>query len=363
MRVIEKMDKDTIFMNEAISLARQAIGRTAPNPSVGALVVKDGRVVGRGFHPQAGKPHAEIYALEEAGEHAHGAVLYVTLEPCAHFGKTPPCTDAVMKAGISRVVVGAVDPNPIVAGKGIERLKRAGITVDVGACAQECTDLIAWYAFWIRNSRPYVILKAAITLDGRVASSTGDSQWISSEESRRHVHELRNRVDGLIVGIGTVLKDDPLLTCRIEGGRDPMRIVLDPQFEIPADAKCLGDGSLVFTAGSSAARPEITARGPEIVRIKADPAGLLPWASLLEHLGKMGLHCVMVEGGSGIYSSLLRSGLVDKLLFFIAPKILGGGLPLVDWGSPSRIADSLKVVITKVGLSGGDIIAEGKLGG
>jgi len=357
------MDKDTTFMKKAIALARQAIGRTAPNPSVGALVVKSGRVVGRGFHPKAGKPHAEVYALAEAGDNARGATLYVTLEPCNHYGKTPPCTEAIIKAGISRVVVGTLDPNLIVAGKGIERLKDAGIVVDVGVCAQECNDLIAWYAFWLMHGRPYVILKAAITLDGRIATATGDSQWISSEESRNHVHELRNQVDGLIVGMGTVLKDDPLLTCRIEGGRDPMRIILDPQLDIPEQAKCLGHGSLVFTTKSPALREEIIEHGTETVQMEADPSGLLPWASLLEHLGKMGLHCVMVEGGSGVYSSLLRSGLVDKLLFFIAPKILGSGLPLVDWGSPERIADSLKVVITKVNLLGGDILVEGILGG
>ena len=356
------MDKYTTFMNEAIALAKKAIGRTAPNPSVGALIVKNGQVIGRGFHPKAGKPHAEVYALAEAGDNARGAALYVTLEPCSHYGKTPPCTDAIIKAGISRVVVGTLDPNPIVAGKGIERLKDAGIVVDVGVCAQECNDLIAWYAFWLRNARPYVILKAAITLDGCVATATGDSQWISSKESRHHVHELRNQVDGLIVGIGTVLKDNPLLTCRIEGGRDPMRIILDPQLDIPGNAKCLGHGSLVFTAKSPDVRPEIIEHGAETMQMEADPYGLLPWASVLEHLGKMGLHCVMVEGGSGVYSSLLRSGLVDKLLIFIAPRILGGGLPLVDWGSPVRIADSLKVVITKVDLMGGDILVEGILG-
>jgi diaminohydroxyphosphoribosylaminopyrimidine deaminase/5-amino-6-(5-phosphoribosylamino)uracil reductase len=357
------MDKDITFMHEAIALARQAIGRTSPNPSVGALVVNGGHVVGRGFHPKAGKPHAEVYALEEAGDNARGAALYVTLEPCNHYGKTPPCTEAIIKAGISRVVVGTLDPNPIVAGKGIERLKDAGVVVDVGVCGEECNDLIAWYAFRLRNGRPYVILKAAITLDGRIATATGDSQWISSEESRHHVHELRNQVDGLIVGIGTVLKDNPLLTCRIEGGRDPMRIILDPQLDIPERAKCLGHGSLVFTTKSLAVRPEIIEHGTETVQMEADPSGLLPWTCVLEHLGKMGLHCVMVEGGSGVYSSLLRSGLVDKLLFFIAPKILGKGLPLVDWGSPARIADSLKVVITKVNLLGGDILVEGILGG
>lgn len=349
-------------MNEAIALARQAIGRTAPNPSVGSVVVKDGHIVGRGFHPKAGKPHAEVYALEEAGDKARGASLYVTLEPCNHFGKTPPCTEAIIKAGISRVVAGTLDPNPIVAGKGIGRLKAAGIMVDVGICEEKCNDLIEWYTFWLKVGRPYVILKAAITLDGCVATTTGDSQWISSEESRHYVHELRNQVDGLVVGIGTVLKDDPMLTCRMEGGRDPMRIILDPQLHIPQGAKCLGHGSLVFTAKSPAAGQGINEHGTETVQVETDASGLLPWASVLEHLGKRGLHCVMVEGGSGVYSSLLKSGLVDRLLFFIAPRILGGGLPLVDWGSPERIADSLKIVIKKVNLIGGDILAEGTLG-
>ena len=191
-----------------------------------------------------------------------------------------------------------------------------------GYVLRTCNDLIAWYAFWLMHGRPYVILKAAITLDGRIATATGDSQWISSEESRNYVHELRNQVDGLIVGMGTVLKDDPLLTCRMEGGRDPMRIILDPQLEIPERAKCLGHGSLVFTTKSLAAREEIIEHGTETVQMEADPSGLLPWAFVLEHLGKIGLHCVMVEGGTGVYSSLLRSGLVDKLLSSSHPRSL-----------------------------------------
>ncbi|HVN71179.1 MAG TPA: bifunctional diaminohydroxyphosphoribosylaminopyrimidine deaminase/5-amino-6-(5-phosphoribosylamino)uracil reductase RibD [Desulfomonilia bacterium] len=355
------MEQDVIYMHQAVELARKTMGRTAPNPSVGAVVVKDGQIVGMGFHPKAGLPHAEIYALEEAGDKAKGATLYVTLEPCNHYGKTPPCTEAVIKAGISRVVAGTLDPNPIVAGKGVMRLKEAGITVDVGVCGDECKELISWYATWLEKGRPFVILKAAITLDGRIAASTGDSQWISSEESRLHVHELRNRVDGVLVGIGTVLKDDPLLTCRIEGGRDPLRIILDPLLTVPRDAKCLGPGVYVFTAKPLESGKEIMERGARVVRIEPDASGILPWDAILEYLGKMGLHAVMVEGGSGVYSSLLKSALVDKLIFFIAPKILGGGMPLVNWGSPLKIADALKIVITKVESLGGDILVEGVL--
>lgn len=357
------MDPDITFMTQAVELARKSIGRTMPNPSVGALVAKDGTVLGRGFHPKAGMPHAEVYALDEAGERALGATLYVTLEPCNHHGKTPPCTEAIIKAGITRVVAGTLDPNPIVAGKGIARLRGAGIHVDVGVCEKECKELIEWYAFWMKKGRPYVILKAAITLDGKVAASTGNSQWISSEESRLYVHELRKKVDGIIVGIGTVTKDNPMLTCRIEGGRDPMRIILDPLFEVIKDARCLGKDSILFTAKPPDSREEISESGTRIVHLEADPSGMIPWEAVLGQLGEMGLHAVMVEGGSGIYSSLIKSGLVDRLLIFIAPKILGGGLPLVDWGDTCRIAEARKIVIAQVSLVGGDILVEGTLEG
>lgn len=355
-------DQDITFMQEAVSLARRALGRTAPNPSVGAVVVKGGRVVGRGFHPKAGMPHAEVYALEEAGDKAKGATLYVTLEPCSHHGRTPPCTDAVIGAGISRVVAGTLDPNPIVAGRGIERLRSAGIVVDTGVMEDECRELIAWYACWMEKKRPFVILKAAITIDGRIAAVTGDSQWISSEESRAYVHELRNRVDGVVAGIGTVVHDDPLLTCRMEGGRDPVRIILDPGLEIPSGARCLGGGTVVFARTPEGSRPDLQARGVKVVAVEESSPGILSWAAMLEHLGRSGLHSVMVEGGSGVYSSLLESGLVDRLLIFIAPRILGGGIPLAVRDRVTRIADALPLVIEKVSLMGGDIFVEGRLG-
>ena len=345
-------------MKEAIALARQGLGRTAPNPPVGALVVKDGYIIGKGFHPKAGMPHAEVYALESAGEEARGATLYVTLEPCDHIGRTPPCTQTVIKAGISRVVVGCVDPNPKVSGKGIERLRSSGIGVEIGVCKDEARELIAWYSTWLREKRPYVILKAAITLDGRIAASNGDSRWISSPESRALVHELRNHADGVLVGISTVRHDDPMLTCRIEGGRDPLRIVLDAGFEAPVEAKCLGEGSLLFTAKHQYSRPEIAGKGTEVVMIDADASGMLPWDQVLSHLGTMGLHAIMVEGGSGVYTSLLRSGFIDKLMIFIAPKILGGGIPLVDMGPTESIAQSLNLLITGMKRIGADILVE-----
>jgi diaminohydroxyphosphoribosylaminopyrimidine deaminase/5-amino-6-(5-phosphoribosylamino)uracil reductase len=359
----QNMEDDTALMKEAIALARQGLGRTAPNPPVGALVVKDGEIAGKGFHPKAGMPHAEIYALQAAGLRARDATLYVTLEPCNHHGRTPPCTQAIIEAGIGRVVIGTVDPNPKVAGRGIERLQGSGLEVTAGVCRDEADDLISWYATWLKEGRPYVILKAAITLDGRIAASSGDSRWISSEESRTVVHELRDHVDGIIVGVGTVVKDDPLLTCRIEGGRDPMRIILDTDFAVPAASKCLGEGSLVFTAKPQDSRPEITERGAKVVWLEPDAAGMLPWEQVLAHLGGSGLHAVMVEGGSSVYTSLLESRCVDKLMVFIAPKILGSGIPLVSRDSPEGIAQSLRLVITEVKRSGPDILVEAVLEG
>jgi diaminohydroxyphosphoribosylaminopyrimidine deaminase/5-amino-6-(5-phosphoribosylamino)uracil reductase len=351
------MNQDIMYMKEAIALARQGLGRTAPNPPVGAVVVKDGKIAGRGFHPKAGMPHAEVYALEEAGGQARGATLYVTLEPCDHFGRTPPCTRAVIDAGISRVAVGCVDPNPAVSGRGIARLRESGIEVTAGVCEDEAKGLIAWYAHWLEKKQPFVILKAAMTLDGRIAASSGDSKWISSEESRALVHELRNRIDGLLVGIGTVMKDDPLLTCRLEGGRNPRRIILDPAFQIDAQSQCLGEGTILFTASDND-RPEISGTGMEIVRMESDAAGLLPWDRVLGRLGSMGMHAVMVEGGSGVFTSLLRSGCVDEFMLFVAPRILGGGIPLVDLGPTESIAQALKVVITDTRQIGTDVLIE-----
>jgi diaminohydroxyphosphoribosylaminopyrimidine deaminase / 5-amino-6-(5-phosphoribosylamino)uracil reductase len=361
MTIHRAMNQDITYMKEAIALGRQGLGRTAPNPPVGALVVKDGHIIGKGFHPKAGMPHAEVYALESAGEKAGGSTLYVTLEPCDHYGKTPPCTQAVIKAGISRVVIGCVDPNPKVSGKGIERLRASGIEVDIGVCEEEAQGLIAWYSTWLGKKRPYVILKAAMTLDGKIAATSGDSRWISSEESRAIVHELRNQTDGVLVGIGTVKKDDPLLTCRMEGGRDSLRIILDPAFEIPAEAKCLGKDALLFTAEAQDSRPEIIGKGTQVVKVDADASYMLPWDRVLAHLGSMGLHAIMVEGGSGVFTSLLRSGFVDKLMIFIAPKILGGGKSLVDLGPTESIAQSLKLLITESKRIGADILVEAVL--
>lgn len=355
------MKGDTRYMMRAVTLARKGLGRTAPNPPVGAVVVRDSRIIGEGFHPRAGEPHAEVLALRQAGAAARSATLYVTLEPCSHYGRTPPCVDAILEAGIARVVVGSLDPNPVVAGRGIRTLRGQGVKVEVGAARKQTAELIAWYAFWMRHRRPYLIVKAAMTLDGRIAALSGDSKWISSEESRTYVHELRDRADGVLVGIGTVEQDDPLLTCRLRGGRDPYRIVIDPAYVIPPAARCLGERAVIFTAGEPQSRPEVLKTGSRVVRLPADKSGLFSWKDVLHELGSMGLHAVVAEGGSSILSSLIRSRMADELLIFIAPKLLGGGVPLVAWDPPDTVAGAVPLVVSGARIIGGDVLVSARL--
>ena len=353
---------DFEYMKKAIELGRKGVGRTAPNPPVGAVIVKDGRIIGEGFHPKAGKPHAEIYALNSCTENPAGSTLYVTLEPCCHYGKTPPCTEAIIKAGIKRVVYAVEDPNPEVACKGIRALANAGIEVLAGVCSQEAGELFGWYSKWMKTGIPFVTLKAAMTLDGYIAASNGGSKWISSEESRQFVHELRNRMDAVLIGIGTALADDPLLTCRMNDGRDPMRIIIDKNLEIPSDAKCLGDKCIIVTAASSK-RIDITDTGAKIIHTVLNKEELFDWVGIFRLLGDMGMHSVLVEGGSSIISSLLKTSIVDKIVLFIAPKILGSGIKLVSWDKTSRIEDALDLMIDNVQTKGGDIMVEASLKG
>jgi len=270
------------YMQRALDLARRAEGRTRPNPAVGAVVVRDGEVVGEGFHPAAGEPHAEIFALREAGDKARGADLYVTLEPCSHQGRTGPCAEAVIAAGIGRVIIGTPDPNPLVSGRGMARMKDAGIPVVCGVLEDECRRLIAPFAKHVVSGLPYLILKSAITLDGFTATASGDSRWITNSASRLHVHRLRNRVDAIMVGIGTVLADNPQLTTRLpEGGRDPLRIVVDSTLKTPEDAAILTVPSespvlIVTTAQAPQSRVDaLTARGAEILRVAEGEGGLI----------------------------------------------------------------------------------------
>jgi len=358
------------FMDRAVALARRGEGRTAPNPPVGAVLVKDGVIVGEGHHPAAGEPHAEIFALRAAGEKAHGADLYVTLEPCCHQGRTGPCTEALIAAGIKRVFFGAVDPNPRMAGQGLNQLREAGIEVVAGPLADDCRRLIAPFAKHVTSGRPYVILKVAMTLDGQTATSTGESQWISSPESRTLVHRLRDRADGVLVGAGTVLADDPQLTVRLaEGGRNPARIILDGTLRTPAGAR-------VFSAASPGRRLLVTAadipadaagrhreKGVEIVGVPRRN-GQLDLAAVMDALGACQLQCLLVEGGGGLSGALLRAGLVDRLMLFVAPLLLGGcdGRPLLEGAGVTRLADALRLNDLRISRVGCDVLLEGEVG-
>ncbi len=329
--------QDERFMRRALELAARARGRTSPNPVVGALVVRDGRVVGEGYHHRAGTPHAEVHALRAAGERARGATLYVTLEPCNHYGRTPPCTEAIIAAGIARVHMAMLDPNPLVNGRGQARLEAAGIPTTVGLCGKEAAELNEAFSTHITTGRPFVIAKFACSLDGKIATATGESRWISGPEARRRVHELRDQVDAIMVGSRTVLLDDPRLTTRLErpadperGSHHPLRIVADSRGRVPLEARIF-DPALpgrTLVAATAAFPPErrreLARRGIEVLALPADPDGRVDLTALLDELGRRQVLSLLVEGGGTLLASFFRAGLVDKVLAFVAPLIIGG---------------------------------------
>ena len=324
------MSIHSTYMRLALEQAQSGVGRTSPNPAVGAIIVKDGKVVGSGFHPQAGQPHAEVFALREAGNLAAGADAYVTLEPCSHFGKTPPCADALIKAGVKRVYIGSVDPNPLVAGRGIEKLKSAGIRVESGILDVECRRLIAPFAKHIMSGLPFTIYKSAMTLDGATATHCGDSRWVSGPESRQLVHQLRDRVEAIMVGINTVINDDPLLTTRLEdaSGRDPLRVIIDSRLRMPVGSKMLhmssGAGTLIATATNDAEkRQKLERLGAEILYLPGNDCQV-DLKKVWHELGKRNVQRILLEGGATLASAALEAGLVDQLMLFVAPKLLGG---------------------------------------
>jgi diaminohydroxyphosphoribosylaminopyrimidine deaminase/5-amino-6-(5-phosphoribosylamino)uracil reductase len=363
------MSRDERFMRRALELARLGEGRTRPNPAVGAVIVCDGEVVGEGYHPQAGEPHAEIFALRQAGEKARGAELFVTLEPCSHHGRTGPCAEAVLAAGIRRVCIGTVDPNPQVAGRGIARLQACGVEVCAGVLEAECRRLIAPFAKHITTGLPFVVLKSAMTLDGRTATVTGDSRWITGSESRAWVHQLRDRMDAVMVGIGTLLRDDPLLTTRLpEGGRDAARIVVDSGLRIPESAAILRVESAAPTiiATTHAAPAEkiarLEARGAQILVIAAGEGGV-DLRDLLRQLGASGIQSILLEGGNILNAAALRAGLIDRVMIFIAPLLLGSGeAPGIFAGrGAERLVDALKLTAVQVRRFGDDTLIEGEV--
>jgi diaminohydroxyphosphoribosylaminopyrimidine deaminase/5-amino-6-(5-phosphoribosylamino)uracil reductase len=352
-----------LFMGLALKEAAKGLGRTSPNPAVGAVLVKGGRVVGRGHHARAGGPHAEVVALGAAGPRARGADLYTTLEPCDHYGRTPPCSMAILEAGVRRVVVGSADPNPLVSGRGVSRLRRAGVEVVTGVLAEQCDALNAHWFRFIRDRRPYVTLKAAVTLDGRIATRTGDARWVSGEEARRWVHRLRDRVDAVLVGAGTAQADDPELTARLPGrrGRDPLRVVLDTDLSLPARLRLFRLRSAAPTlVAHASARSRRFGPGVELLRCRRGKGGVdLP--DLLARLAERGVTHLLVEGGAHVHAAFLRAGLVDRVAVFVAPKIAGAdGVPFVAGKGPARMADALALGDVQIRRMGGDVLVEGR---
>nr|WP_304150655.1 bifunctional diaminohydroxyphosphoribosylaminopyrimidine deaminase/5-amino-6-(5-phosphoribosylamino)uracil reductase RibD [Mitsuokella multacida] len=355
--------QDEEFMREALELARNAEGRTSPNPMVGAVIVQGGRIVAAGWHRKAGTPHAEIHALRMAGELAKGATLYVTLEPCSHYGRTGPCAKAVVEAGIKRCVIAMKDPNPLVAGRGIKILEDAGVETVCGVLEEEARRLNEVFLKWVPEKMPFVALKTAMTLDGKIATRTGESQWITNEASRRRVHEYRDRYDSILVGIGTVLHDDPSLTTRLPDGtgKNPVRIIVDSQARTPLTAKVVCDGQaktiVAVTEQAPAERCEaLEAVGAEVVR--AGKGAHVDLRALMQMLGQREICSVFVEGGGSVNFSLLQAGLVDKVYAFIAPKIIGGctALTPVEGAGFAALKDCVELSGIQVEEMAGDIL-------
>ncbi|MCI0372524.1 MAG: bifunctional diaminohydroxyphosphoribosylaminopyrimidine deaminase/5-amino-6-(5-phosphoribosylamino)uracil reductase RibD [candidate division NC10 bacterium] len=359
---------DRAFMVRALELALAGRGRVSPNPMVGAVLVKDGRILGEGFHARAGAPHAEVVALEAAGEAARGATLYVTLEPCCHQGRTPPCGPRIVASGVRRVVAATLDPNPQVGGRGLTLLREAGLRADVGLLEAEAVRLNEVFFTYMTSGRPFVTLKAAISLDGKIATVTGESRWITGEEARRRVHEMRNEVDAVLVGIGTILRDDPLLTTRlgVPGQRDPVRVIVDNLARLPAKARVIN---------SASAAPTLVAVGPKAPAYKVErlreagatvlvleqSARRISLAALMQALVAREITSVLIEGGAEIHASALSEGIVDKVAFFLAPLLIGGKTAPSALGGPGieKLADAVRLRDVRFAPLGEDLLVEG----
>lgn len=347
-------------MRQALRLAAKARGQTHPNPLVGAVIVKDGAVLATGYHHRAGSAHAEVDALAKLSGYAAGATAYVTLEPCNHHGRTGPCSEALVAAKVARVVCGMRDPNHVAAG-GLERLRAAGITVECGVLQSECRALNREWLHFLQHGRPFVTLKAAITLDGRLAARGGDSRWVSSEASRREAHRLRSVSDAILVGANTVSQDDPALTTRLsknQAKHSPQRVILDGRLSISATAKAL-PSAWVITSSTAPQRDDLRAAGAEIVRLPSDNARLA-MKDVLSVLGQRGITALLVEGGGDLHGQLLACGLVDQVVLFVAPKLIGaGGVPLIALPGPEKMAEAWQLENVRTRRLGDDILISG----
>jgi diaminohydroxyphosphoribosylaminopyrimidine deaminase / 5-amino-6-(5-phosphoribosylamino)uracil reductase len=357
-------------MQMALSQASKGLGKVNPNPLVGAVIVRGNNIIGSGYHEQFGGAHAEINAIKNASESVEGATMYVTLEPCSHYGKTPPCSDALIKAGIAKVVIAMADPNPLVSGKGIERMKANGIEVEVGLLEKEARELNRIFLKYIQTRLPYVVLKTAMSLDGKIATATGHSQWISSPESRQYVHGLRNELKGILVGVNTVITDDPELTTRLNGesGRNPIRVVVDSKGRIPLSAKMLNDGARnpVIIATTLAFPEEKLQRLEESghkVLILAEHDGRVDLNQLMIELGKLGIDGILLEGGGTLNESALKSGIVDEIQFILAPLLLGGrdAITPIEGAGFNTIDEGIRLHHITTSRIGDDILVTGRV--
>lgn len=353
---------ESVHMRRALMLAARGLGRVEPNPMVGCVLVRGGRVVGEGYHRRFGGPHAEVEAIRAAGKAARGATAYVTLEPCCHHGKTPPCTDALLNLGIKRVVAAMTDPSPRVAGRGLAILRRAGVQVEVGLCHDEAVQLNGPYLKLRRHRLPWVILKWAQSIDGKIATRTGESRWISGEESRRWVHQIRGRVDAIVVGVGTVIADDPLLDCRYGRlRRVAARIVLDPHLRTPSDAQLIRTATqiptIVVTAPGLENRKSraFERAGVEILGIRRDSRGL-DLRAMLKQLARRGMSNVLVEGGGRTLGIFFDRGLADEAIVFISRRLIGGesAISPLSGRGPGRMKEIRQPVWTRLTRIGGD---------
>ena len=343
------------------------MGRVSPNPLVGSIIVKNGKIIGEGYHKCFGKEHAEIVALWKAGKNSHGATLFVNLEPCCHYGKTPPCTDAIIKAGIKRVVIGMADPNPLVNQQGIKILRENGIEVKAGVEKEACEQLNRVFIKYIKAGLPFVTLKIAQTIDGRIATSTGHARWITSEAARKEGHRLRSQNDVIIVGIGTVLADDPQLNVRLVKGASPVRIILDSSLKIPLKSQLLSNEialqTIVATTSKNLEKIEnIKKTGAQVWQFGKDKNGRISLPELLEKIGRAQKSSVMIEGGAKIFTSFIKENLADRIVFFIAPKILGSGKEAIGDLRIVSVEDCVQLKDMKLKKIGQDFMVDANIG-
>lgn len=368
--VFMEMSKEYQYMQRAFELAKKGVGRVNPNPLVGAVIVREDKIIGEGYHEFFGGPHAEVNAFRSATESVAGATMYVTLEPCSHYGKTPPCAEAIVKNKIAKVVIGMLDPNALVAGKGVKLLEDNGIDVEYGYLCEELSQINRVFLKFIQRKLPYVIMKTAMTLDGKIASKTGDSRWVSNEKSRVRVHQLRNELSGIMVGVDTVIADDPILTTRLENeeGRNPVRIVVDSSARIPLESKIVNTADqaktivVVTEKADSIKIAGIQELGNDVLMVKSRN-GRVDLPDLMLKLGEAGIDGILLEGGATLNFSALEAGIVDEVMSFIAPKIIGG----VNSKSPvggegiDKMKDAIELEDIKYEQLGQDLMLRGKI--